>query len=305
MVALALCALLALAGSAAFAQWPAPRAAAGTPASGAASSANAVQPAAVTPPKPAHAEPGAGGVHDGIVVHGHWVIDVKNADGTVTAHRDFENSLTAEGAYDLAALLVGGFVPGGWAVFINGNSSSGSGATSEAGPCLPFSFQSEGSPQTSPGPASGGMCVLAVAPNSQGDGSFWTSACEQAAPVTISQGTQVSPCSTSLSVTGPGQYVSTIVLTGSVPVTATVAGTVNDVETSLQVCPGIAPGNLATPGNCATAFNSTGGVAIPDFGYSGVGSFTQKILDGKNGDPTAVPYNPGQTVSVTVTLSFS
>ena len=58
------------------------------------------------PAKPA--EPNrdsAGGRHEGIKVHGHWVIDVRNPDGSLAQHRDFENALTLFGAQQLAAFL--------------------------------------------------------------------------------------------------------------------------------------------------------------------------------------------------------
>jgi hypothetical protein len=118
MVALVLCALLALAGSTAFAQWPAPRNATGTPAAGAASSANTAQPAAATAQKPAPTAPGAGGIHDGIVVHGQWSIDVKNPDGTLVAHREFENSLASGGSMNLNDIISGANVIGGWNIYL-------------------------------------------------------------------------------------------------------------------------------------------------------------------------------------------
>jgi hypothetical protein len=55
-----------------------------------------------------------GGISTGIKVHGHWVIDVKNPDGTVVQHRDFENSLATNNS--LAFLLSGQAVAGGWEV---------------------------------------------------------------------------------------------------------------------------------------------------------------------------------------------
>ena len=33
------------------------------------------------------------GSHQGIKVHGHWTIEVRNPDGSVATHREFENSL--------------------------------------------------------------------------------------------------------------------------------------------------------------------------------------------------------------------
>jgi hypothetical protein len=45
--------------------------------------------------------------HQGVKVHGHWKIVVKNPDGSVAQTREFENSLTAGGALYLGQLLVG------------------------------------------------------------------------------------------------------------------------------------------------------------------------------------------------------
>jgi hypothetical protein len=65
--------------------------------------------------------------HDGIKIHGHWVIDVRNPDGKVVQHRDFENSLVTNGAamsgdQILAALLSGNATVGDPAVvFIKGS----------------------------------------------------------------------------------------------------------------------------------------------------------------------------------------
>jgi hypothetical protein len=44
----------------------------------------------------------------GIKVHGHWVIEVRNADGTLAGHREFENALVLDGQRALAFLLRGG-----------------------------------------------------------------------------------------------------------------------------------------------------------------------------------------------------
>jgi len=43
----------------------------------------------------------------GIKVHGHWVIEVRNPDGSLHLRREFENALTAEGKVGLAQLLSG------------------------------------------------------------------------------------------------------------------------------------------------------------------------------------------------------
>jgi hypothetical protein len=59
------------------------------------------------------AQKGGGGTHEGIKVHGHWVIDVKNPDGSLAAHRDFENSIFYDGNQLLTDILVGAIVPAG------------------------------------------------------------------------------------------------------------------------------------------------------------------------------------------------
>jgi hypothetical protein len=42
---------------------------------------------------------------DGITVHGHWTIDVRNPDGALASHHEFENALEPTGATALSALL--------------------------------------------------------------------------------------------------------------------------------------------------------------------------------------------------------
>jgi hypothetical protein len=69
------------------------------------------------------------GKHEGIKVHGHWTIEVRNSDGSVVAHREFENSLQPSGASALASLLAGA-VPGPWEIRLNGSASTPS-------PCPP------------------------------------------------------------------------------------------------------------------------------------------------------------------------
>src|SRR2546426_7465271 len=78
---------------------------------------------AQTPSKaPARAEP-KGGQVEGIKVHGHWTIDLRNPDGTLVTHREFENAFNNPN-------LLGGFLarqqtPGQWIVILQGNVCSG------------------------------------------------------------------------------------------------------------------------------------------------------------------------------------
>jgi len=59
-------------------------------------------------------------------VHGHWTIEVRNPDGTVATHREFENSLIKStpsglaGDYLLVAMLGRGLTPGAWQVRLSG-----------------------------------------------------------------------------------------------------------------------------------------------------------------------------------------
>jgi hypothetical protein len=57
-----------------------------------------------------------------IKVHGHWVINVRNPDGTIADHRDFENSLAIGSGGDafLIGLLAGYYVPGDYGIEIDG-----------------------------------------------------------------------------------------------------------------------------------------------------------------------------------------
>ena len=53
---------------------------------------------------------------EGITVRGHWVIDVKNTDGTLASRTEFDNALVEAGQNTLAGLLMGGPPVSGWAV---------------------------------------------------------------------------------------------------------------------------------------------------------------------------------------------
>jgi hypothetical protein len=55
--------------------------------------------------------------HQGITLHGHWTIDVKNADGTPAQHHEFENQLQYDGTQYLTALLSGYAVAGDYAIY--------------------------------------------------------------------------------------------------------------------------------------------------------------------------------------------
>jgi hypothetical protein len=82
---------------------------------------HAASPAAKPVAEEETATPGSA-KNQGIKVHGHWVLQVKNTDGTLGERREFDNSLTTGGSANLsgdqilAALLSGNASPGDPAV---------------------------------------------------------------------------------------------------------------------------------------------------------------------------------------------
>jgi len=74
--------------------------------------------------KSENSKDGAGAVNQGIKMHGHWVIDVKNPDGTVVQHRDFENSLVPNASQFLIGLMSGYFTPGDYAIILQADGGS-------------------------------------------------------------------------------------------------------------------------------------------------------------------------------------
>lgn len=60
----------------------------------------------------------SGGPQEGIKVHGHWVIEVRNPDGTLAIRREFKNSLNLAGKNVLAALLTRNASAGTWSVAV-------------------------------------------------------------------------------------------------------------------------------------------------------------------------------------------
>ncbi len=100
----------------------------GAPAAwGAAPAASLHDPAALASPgwaKIVGAGKGESATHQGVTLHGHWVIDVKNPDGTLAQHRDFENALETDGQGFLVGLMSGYLVPGDYMIIIGAASGT-------------------------------------------------------------------------------------------------------------------------------------------------------------------------------------
>lgn len=63
---------------------------------------------------------------EGIQVHGHWTIEVRNPDGTLAERREFENALLSTGAGALTKLMARQNSLGGWIIRLSAVSDSSS-----------------------------------------------------------------------------------------------------------------------------------------------------------------------------------
>ena len=63
---------------------------------------------------------------EGIKVHGHWIIDVRNPDGKLVKHLEFENALMPGGGNALARFLGRAQTVGAWEIELSNFPASGS-----------------------------------------------------------------------------------------------------------------------------------------------------------------------------------
>ena len=118
-----------------------PAAKAAVPATMGASAAPAAQ--AAQPAAPPERRPG--GNHEGITVRGQWTIEVRNPDGKLVTHREFENGLTpyaGEGATLLSAFIGRVVTPGLWMVELADPILTNYIQIGEAGTCTPGTITS-------------------------------------------------------------------------------------------------------------------------------------------------------------------
>jgi hypothetical protein len=111
-----------------------------------------------------------GAQKEGIKVHGHWTIDVRNPDGTLVTHSEFENALTAGGAATLSAILTRSVEPGFWRVILESGGTSPwntqSGVITEQHD--PFPLAPHVSKNLSICLGAGGPCTIASVPQRSG-----------------------------------------------------------------------------------------------------------------------------------------
>jgi hypothetical protein len=65
-----------------------------------------------------------GAQKEGIKVHGHWTIDVRNPDGTLVRHSEFENALSVYGAATLSGYLTRSNTPDFWKISLVSSGTS-------------------------------------------------------------------------------------------------------------------------------------------------------------------------------------
>ena len=210
--------------------------------------------------------------HQGIKVHGHWVIDVKNPDGTLAQHREFENSLVDLGEI-MTYLLAGSVTAGEPAIFLD--------PTGILSPC-------------------NAQCTLAANPTG-----YWanTSACTGGNGGNCFYTVTETPKKATVTLFGTTTTSFLLVVSGQM--TAPSAGSISVVATGFATCQSsnhILYSLLAqvSPASCvlgdALPSGTTAG-ATPS--STNVGFFTQTSL------ANHVQVAAGQVVLVTVTLSFS
>jgi hypothetical protein len=139
--------------------------------------------------------------HQGVKVHGHWAIDVKNPDGAVAKHVEFENSLVVGGNGDnlLAFALTGYLSAADWALSLNNANSS------ETALC--------------------GQVCYGVNSSTSLMGQFF---CSGSSSSRCTTGTSVKP-----TIGGPGASA-TIIITGNI--TPTSSGNITSVQTLMGGC---------------------------------------------------------------------
>jgi len=210
------------------------------------------------------------GQHEGIKVHGHWTIEVKNPGGKLVSRTEFENSLVLPyGAEALSFLLLGEDVPGGYRVAL------ASDTTASTGPCTAL---------TGGGPTA---CLLVGSLINPAPTTFRDQLCGFSGTTAPNQITATGPCyPLTISPSGTGGLITT----GTA--VATTTSSITDVFLYPILCssstgrPVAEGGGDLSPNTCAQ-------------GVGGASTFTHATLS----TPVSITA-VGQFIAVTVQLSF-
>lgn len=187
---------------------------------------------AASPASEGSAQKGSAGLNQGIKMHGHWIIDIKNADGTLAHHHEFENSIQYDGQNYLIGLMSGYGAAGNWEIYF-----SSVGAVAGTSPCNSAQYP---------------YCAIVASTVSQ-PGAF------------VCNGLYT--CATGLTITPTFGVGPTLTLAGSIA--ATQAGSIGFVGTGMAACGGAAGPSgyptaisTVTPAACYTSTTSSfGGTA--------------------------------------------
>jgi hypothetical protein len=194
-------------------------------------------------------------------IHGHWILDVKDANGKVVEHRDFENSLKQTGTDVLTLLLVGRASSGGFTIRAV-QSSAGSMQTYQMSP----DYLVRPTFPCPLGTSSGSNVVYCVKGLQQS--------------VVLPAGCAIASCTGNTSIVLQSQF------------TATAPILVDTLTTYPLICKGLDSRYLYTgsPSDCSS------NASLP----SGTGGYD---FTGTTIAPLSI--DTGQTLAITVTLSFS
>ena len=262
--------LMLLAGQVSVAQQSAPEkpavaAEAGVRPAAAAAANSTAQPAG----KKSEAEAPGKSLDGTIKVHGHWVINVRNPDGTLADHRDFENSLVILHGGDsfLIGLLGGFYVPGDFMIAIAGSACK-NGIADHSSTC--------GIVRSTATPPGFDLCGP----------TYLTSICD--------------PSLTSNVVLNPALKGPSITFSGSVA--ASGAGTITEVTTLFNSCgtanPGIFEGDPPVPPSGPSIIPPADCIGSSKTAILGMLTYTSNF--------TPVPISAaGQNIEVTVTITFA
>jgi hypothetical protein len=125
-------------------------------------------------PNQNHKKADSGGKNEGIQVHGHWVLEIKNPDGSLASRHEFENSLatvTNTGPVLLSFLLTGQYAAGPWAVYLQFNDVAGTSLVVAESPAVCTLLQNQnpaGGPCSSTLGVSSGAVPLVLQGTTQG-----------------------------------------------------------------------------------------------------------------------------------------
>ncbi len=244
--------------------------------------AKATQPSANSPTAKAAKAPR--GMGEGIQIHGWWTIEIRNRDGSVAKHVEFENALVSDGPAILAGLLSGNMVAGSWELAVAGETVGSTGVTQSTSPC-----------------SAGTDCVMETAGSGLANGSGCTAAPGVANP----QPSCYATLAPSLTGAQTADFSSSS-LTLSGQAYADTSTSISSVQSLISQC-GISPTALASANTFSpSACYAAGSLIVPFSEYDFAPPNTPSTACNGAGQPLcSIPVQAGQVIAAFVTFSFS